>query len=86
MNKKLYLKNGIELSVGVFSDQNGKEKTISVYIPGTDAIRYSIIMAGLFNNRRFRIPSGNQELKMYELIEAAEIAENFNQYFNNLNQ
>lgn len=93
--KKLFLKNGMFVWVKVNTEKiinNRDTKIISVYeetttvgsLPSFKFI-YSLQKSGAFNMNMV-IADGITELQFYEVTHAAEIIDNFDQYFNNLNQ
>ena len=80
--KKLFLKNGLYLDVKTEQDVDGQY--ISVYIEGR--LHYSIFNGKTPFRNSVIFGSAVEEFKSYEVLQMAEIIENFNQYFNNLNQ
>lgn len=92
--KKLFLKNGMFVWVKVAAEKiiNRDNKIISVYEETTTvgsrpsfSLIYSLQNTGAFNMNMV-FADGVTELQFYEVTHAAEIIENFEQYFNNLNQ
>lgn len=93
--KKLFLKNGMFVWVKVTTEKftsNRDTKIISVYEETTTVgsqpsfkFIYSLQNSGAFN-MNVVFADGVTELQFYEITHAAEIIDNFEQYFNNLNQ
>lgn len=81
--KKLYLKNGSYLYVKTSLENEGRY--ISIH---TEAgkLKYSVFEGKSIFNRTLILTEGTEEISLWEITQIAEIIENFNQYFNNLNQ
>lgn len=85
--KKLYSKNGTWLFNVKVSDVPNEGKYINIY----DIENHNVIFCTLFKSK---FPTRNSifwerpisEIKPYELLNIAEVWENFDFYFNNLNQ
>lgn len=95
--KRLHLKNGLSVPVSLsegndIADNRGKTKLvryISVYEEPEEgekpALLFSVAEGG-FNHNNVIFADGLTELPWYMVSIAAEIIDNFDQYFNNLNQ
>lgn len=81
--KKLFLKNGIYLDVKTSTETEGRY--ISVYTE-TERLKYSIFEGKSITNRTLNLADNTTEIPLYEITQVAEVIENFNQYFNFLNQ
>jgi hypothetical protein len=84
--KKLYLKNNGYALVKLSDDAEGKY--ISVYNwDENPKLLYSVFIGNsTIHERKVLFADGLTELPQYEIPTMMEIIENFNQYFNNLNQ
>lgn len=92
--KKLYLKNGMFVFVKTQTEKfnyNRDTRIISVYGESnkgekqTFDLIYSLQNSGAFNMTMV-FAEGVTSLQFYEINHASEIIDNFDQYFNNLNQ
>ncbi len=90
--KRLYLKRGrISLLVKLSSETNGnrqEKKCISVFedVETHDPKLLFRITEGGFKNNKFELGNGIAELDAYLILSAAEIIDDFEHYYNNLNQ
>ena len=83
--KKLFLKNGQALNVkAMMGAQN--EPFITIYDSENERVWNFIISRTNEAGMRLELPSWKNHLAWDEIAFVAEISENFNQYFNNLNQ
>jgi hypothetical protein len=80
--KKLYFKNGLYKEAKASQDTSGKY--ICIYEDGV--LIYSVYEGNrpMQNSVIFTIPA--EDLPHYVILQIAEIIENFNQYYNNINQ
>lgn len=86
--KKLFLKNGRYVWVTIDSD-GSQLRSISVYKQKdrADAYFYRIVYGNVIRPKMVvQLGEDTDELEFKDITEAAEIIENFDQYFNNLNQ
>ena len=88
--KKLYFKSGIFLLVKLSAEPNGNQETryISVYDDSNEhapRLMFSV-MDGGFKKCKMILGDGITELDAYLILSAAEIIEDFNRIYNNLNQ
>jgi len=80
--KKLFLKGGAYLEAKPYKEISGKG--IAVYEEGQ--LLYSVWSGESATNQTVIFRDGCTEMAFYEVRQMAEIIENFNQYFNQLNQ
>lgn len=88
--KTLHFRNGLTVFV-TLSEQPGThkhhpDKIIAVYDSDQVTLQYSVIQGGSLMNRNIVFGEGVTELAFYEVLQMAEIIENFDFYFNHLNQ
>ena len=88
--KKLHLKNGMTVYVRLTEQpglhRNHPDRIIAVYYDPAGELVYSVIQAASPLNHKVMFGEGIIGLAWYEVLQAAEIISNFEQYFNNLNQ
>ena len=96
--KRLHVKNGLSVPVCIsegndITDTRGKTlqvRYISVYSekddPGENTVLLFSVANGGFNHSNVIFADGLTELPFYMVLIAAEIIDNFELYFNNLNQ
>jgi len=80
--KKLFLKDGGYVEAKATEDETGKY--LSVYEDGK--FQYSVFSGKSATRQMILFRDGVTEMYQWELLIAAELVENFNQYFNQLNQ
>jgi len=80
--KKLFLKGGAYIEAKATEDETGKY--LSVYEDGK--FQYSVFSGKSATRQMILFRDGVTEMYQWELLIAAELVENFNQYFNQLNQ
>lgn len=82
--KKLFLKNGMTLNVTVSKETEGRY--ISVYETPQADIFYSVFSGNSAMDQTVIFGEAKEALDHYVVMQMNEIIENFDQYFNNLNQ
>lgn len=80
--KKLYFKNGLYREASASPDTSGKY--ICIYEEGK--LIYSVYEGNRPMQNAVIFTTPPEDLPHYVILQAAEIIENFNQYFNFLNQ
>lgn len=81
--KKLFLKGGVGMEAKATNDPNDG-KYISVYEDGQ--LVYSILSGRSATRQMVIFPDGMNELYRWQVLNIAEIIENFDQHFNYLMQ
>lgn len=78
--KKLHLKNGMDFTVLLEIQEETKGRKISLHDFSDD------LLAEIFEPKFNRVVIHGVNCKPYEIQAIAEISENFDWYYNNLNQ